>query len=207
MLFRAMIDAMDAWATNGTLPPDNRVPRCDNGTLIDFKTWKSNFPNIPGASSPEGPNELSYFDFGADLETGILPKFPPELRTRNAYKIMVPAVDSDGNDIAGVRAPMVSAPMATYTGWNLRSTGFGEGAQHWFSGSTIPFTFKRAEQQRSGDPRLSVLERYLDGEGYVAAIKSACDILVKDGLMIPEDVERCCENAKSWDRKRSYISE
>ena len=206
MLFRAMIDAMDAWATNGTLPPDSRIPKLGDGTLVDFKTWKSNFPNIPGASIPDGPNELSHFDFGADLETGILPKLPPELITRNAYKIMVPAIDPNGNDIAGVRAPMINAPLATYTGWNVRSTGFGEGAQHWFSGSTIPFAFKRAEQQRSGDSRLSVLERYMDAEGYAAAIKTACDILVKDGLMIEEDVERCCEYAKNWDRKRSKIS-
>ena len=119
---------------------------------------------------------------------------------------MVPAIDPNGNDIAGVRAPMVSAPLATYTGWNVRSIGFGEGAQHWFSGSTIPFAFKRADQQRSGDPRLSVLERYLDANGYAAAIKTACDILVADNLMITEDIVRCCEYAKNWDRKRSQIS-
>jgi hypothetical protein len=44
----------------------------------------------------------------------------------------------------------------------MRSTGFGEGAQHWFSGSMIPFSFKRTEQQRLGNPMLSVLERNLD---------------------------------------------
>ena len=207
MLFRAMLDAMDAWATNGTPPPDSRIPNKSDGTLVDFKTWKSSFPNIQCASLPDGLNELSHFDFGADIETGILPKFPPKLITLNAYTVLVPVVDADGNDLAGVRAPMVSAPLATYTGWNVRSTGFGEGAQHWFSGSMIPFPFKRAEQQRSGDPRLSVLERYLDKAGYANAIKTACDALVADALMLEEDVERCCEYAENWDRKRSRISE
>ena len=29
---------------------------------------------------------------------------------------------------AGVRAPMVQAPLGTYCGWNLRARGFGHGA-------------------------------------------------------------------------------
>ena len=34
-------------------------------------------------------------------------------------------MDRDGNEQAGVRAPMVAAPLATYTGWNLRTRGHG----------------------------------------------------------------------------------
>ena len=29
--------------------------------------------------------------------------------------------DADGNDIAGVRLPDVTVPLATYTGWALRA--------------------------------------------------------------------------------------
>jgi hypothetical protein len=203
MLFRAMLDAMDAWATNDTPPPDNRIPKRSDGTLVDFQTWKSKFPNIPGSSIPDGLNALSHFDYGADPETGVLPKMPPELITENAYTILVPVIDADGNDVAGVRAPMVSAPLATYTGWNVRSVGFGEGAQHWFTGSTIPLAFKPDEQKRSNDPRPSVLERYADKKEYVAAIRKAAEQLVTDGLMIEEDIERCCADAENWDRARS----
>ncbi|MBN8908329.1 MAG: hypothetical protein J0H99_17245, partial [Rhodospirillales bacterium] len=33
-LFRAMLDAMDAWATDGTPPPDSRIPTRASGTLV-----------------------------------------------------------------------------------------------------------------------------------------------------------------------------
>ena len=55
------------------------------------------------------------------------------------YTVLVPSVDRDGNDIPGVRAPMVAAPLGTYTGWNLRARGHGVGAQLRFEGSYIPF--------------------------------------------------------------------
>src|SRR6516164_7965556 len=37
------------------------------------------------------------------------------------YQSYVPKVDSDGNDIAGIRLPELTVPLATYTGWALRS--------------------------------------------------------------------------------------
>ena len=60
-------------------------------------------------------------------------------RRARRYTVLVPAVDRDGNDIPGVRAPMVAAPLGTYTGWNLRARGFGHGMQLRFEGSYIPF--------------------------------------------------------------------
>ena len=107
MLFRSMLDAIDAWATNGILPPESRIPKKIYGTLVDLKRWKSSFPNIQGASLPDVLNELSHYNFGADIETGNLPK----LITLNAYTVLVPIVDADGNDLAGARAPMVSQPL------------------------------------------------------------------------------------------------
>ncbi len=103
----------------------------------------------------------------------------------------MPRVDRDGNDVAGVRAPMVVAPLATYTGWNLRDRGQGYGAMHEFTGSTIPLPETPEEQRATGDPRASVLDRYGNAEGYVAAITKAARDLVAARLMIEEDVARC----------------
>jgi hypothetical protein len=61
---------------------------------------------------------------------------------------------------AGVRAPMVRAPLGTYCGWNLRARGFGHGAMHEFSGSYIPFSETVEERRMTGDPRRSVIELY-----------------------------------------------
>ena len=100
--------------------------------------------------------------------------------------MLVPAVDEDGNEVAGVRAPMVGAPLATYTGWNLRARHHGEGAMHEFTGSTLPFPDSEAERRMTGDPRRSIAARYADQAGYAAAIGAAARALVAARLMLVE---------------------
>jgi hypothetical protein len=200
MLFRAMLDALDAWASSGTLPPASRIPLRANRTLVPYAEWRESFPSIPGAAIPQSANALPLMDFGADFERGILDKEPPEVRDAEGYAILVPAVDADGNDIAGVRAPMVEAPLGTYTGWNLRIRGRGHGAMHIFDGSYIPFPDTPEERMCTGDPRASVLERYADAMEYVHAVERAARQLVEERLMIEEDVERCVAAAADWGR-------
>jgi hypothetical protein len=117
MLFRAMIDAMDRWATSGIAPPDSRIPRRADGTLVPVEEWRRQFPTIPGVATPRAPSALPLLDFGPEAERGIL-KEPPDIVPRGEYVILVPAVDADGNDIAGIRAPMVAAPLGT---WRMSS--------------------------------------------------------------------------------------
>lgn len=202
MLFRAMIDAMDRWASGGTPPPASRIPTRADGTLVDYATWARQFPAISGRMTPHGPTELPLMDFGPRFEQGILDKEPPDLVAGKRYVIGVPAVDADGNDIPGVRAPMVAAPMGTYTGWNPRTANFGHGAQYRFEGSYIPFTDTPQERAEVRDPRPSVLERYPDKDAYVAAITTAAQGLVDQGLMLAEDVARCVDAAADWGRPR-----
>lgn len=204
MLFRALLDAMDAWATAGTLPPPSRVPRRSDGTLVPFEDWRCAFPAIPGVMLPHGPNALPLLDFGEQLDAGLV-REPPVISSNGFYATLVPAVDVDGNDIAGVRAPMVAAPLATYTGWNLRSRGFGHGAMHEFSGSTMAFADTPQERAATGDPRPSVAERYSTVEAYRDAIRAAAERLVADRLMLAEDVERCVAAAAGWDRPRHDV--
>ncbi len=138
---------------------------------------------------------------------GIL-KEPPEIVAGGGYTILVPAVDEDGNDRAGVRAPMVAAPLGTYCGWNLRARGFGHGAMHEFSGSYIPLPETPEERRATGDPRRSILERYPDAEAYVGAITAAARRLVEEGLMLEEDVERAaavCRRLGSPAPRRAII--
>jgi hypothetical protein len=37
------------------------------------------------------------------------------------YRVFVPKIDADGNDIAGIRLPDISVPLATYTGYAYRA--------------------------------------------------------------------------------------
>ena len=200
MFFRAMLDSLDAWASHGTPPPESRIPLRADGTLVPFAQWREKFPAIPGVAIPCAANSLPLMDFGPDFETGILSKEPPDIADAEGYAILVPAVNEDGNDVAGVRAPMVQAPLGTYTGWNLRSRGHGHGAMYLFDGSYLPLTDTAEERTMTGDPRTSVMERYADAGGYVRAIEKAARSLVEEGLMLEEDVQRCVATAADWGR-------
>jgi hypothetical protein len=213
MLFRALVDAMDRWATDGTRPPDSRVPTRADGTLVEYPRWRRQFPAIPGVTPLAEPNALPLLDFGPEADKGILREPPVIVHGRNdpdggpglRYTVLVPSVDQDGNDIPGVRAPMVSAPLGTYTGWNPRARGYGHGAQWKFEGSYIPFPDTPAERAATGDPRLSIMERYPDWHAYVAAITLAARELVVAGLLLEEDVERCAAAAQRWNPARHVI--
>ena len=53
---------------------------------------------------------------------------------------LVPQVDRDGNDIAGIRDPEVAVPLATTTGWNFRDPSVGNPRDiYQLLGSYIPF--------------------------------------------------------------------
>lgn len=204
MLFRGMLDAMDAWASHGTPPPQSRIPTRADDTLVDMAEWRGRFPQIPGICLPSGPNSLPRLDFGEGFSDGLLEE-PPRVIASEGYTVLVPAVDADGNDVAGVRAPMVAAPLATYTGWNLRARRFGNGAMHEFTGSTIPFADSAEERMATNDPRPSISERYPDRSAYVAAIRAAAEQLVADRLMIAEDVERVVAAAANWGAPRHDV--
>jgi hypothetical protein len=206
MLFRAMLDALDRWATDGTPPPDSRMPRRSDGTLITHAQWLERFPTIPGALKSTGPSAMSLLDFGPEAQNGVLTKEPPEVLAKDGYAVLIPAVDSDGNDLGGVRAPMVQAPLATYCGWNVRAAGYGTGANHEFTGSTIPLPVTESERRMTGDPRPSVAERFADVAAYQAAIREAAEALVADGLMLEEDVERAVAKAADWSAPRFSIT-
>ncbi|HKX07744.1 MAG TPA: alpha/beta hydrolase domain-containing protein [Stellaceae bacterium] len=206
MLFRAMLDAMDRWATDGTPPPPSRIPHRADGTLVTAEEWHTQFPRIPGSAVPSGPAALPLLDFGPDFERGILAKEPPDVIAGKSYTVLVPAVDADGNDTGGVRAPMVQAPLATYTGWNLRARGFGHGATHTFVGSTIPFPDTETERRITADPRRSTAERYPNQAAYTAAIAAAARKLVEERLMLEEDIERAIVLAQNWSRPRHDVS-
>jgi hypothetical protein len=205
MLFRAMLDAMDAWASNGIAPPDSRMPLRADGGLVTAEEWRAQFPHLPGVMLPRAPSGLPHVDWGEDFAQGIVAE-PPKVTAGKSYAVLVPAVDSDGNDRAGVRAPMVAAPLATYTGWNIRRRGLGHGAMHEFTGSTLPFPETEVERLQTGDPRPSIMERYGSADAYAAAIRVGAEALVAERLMLEEDVQRCVDAAANWGAPRHAVS-
>jgi hypothetical protein len=175
---RALMVALDAWIANGMLPPASRYPSRADGTLAEPNAAAVGFPGIPGVTYPARINQAAVVDDNV---------IPPVRGA--AYPAFVPKTDADGRDLAGLRLPNLEAPIATHTGWNLRKAGFGEGELCDNIGSMLPFAKTQDERQKTGDPRLSVAERYSNPGDRIAAIERAATKLVAERLLLEEDIK------------------
>jgi hypothetical protein len=98
-------------------------------------------------------------------------------------------VDADGNVRAGIRLPDIAVPLATQAGWNYRDASIGAPDRLAGEiGSYIPFARTKADRDRTGDPRLSIEERYRGRDEYVGKFAASVLDLVKRGYVLPEDV-------------------
>jgi len=96
-----------------------------------------------------------------------------------------------------VSAPSLSrCPFGTYTGWNYFNKNFFEDDQCTLAGSFIPFARTKQERINTGDPRLSIEERYSTKETYVAQFKKAADQLVERRFLLPDDAARLVSEAE-----------
>jgi hypothetical protein len=114
---------------------------------------------------------------------------------------LVPQVDADGNDLAGIRDPEVAVPLATTTGWNFRSPGIGNPGDIFQTlGSYIPFPPTRAIRESTGDPRPSLEERYRGVDDYLQRVRAAAMDLIRDRYMLEEDLGAVLARARRhWD--------
>jgi hypothetical protein len=200
---RALVDALDGWVKKGILPPESRVPRVADGTLISPAKYEALFPAIPGVARTSLVNGHAEYDFGPTMKNnrGFYERERPTLLTEHA--VLVPLPDAIGNDKAGVRHPFIEAPIATLTGWSVRRAEFGEGEICGDNGQTIPLLATKAEREKAGDPRPSLEELYGDHAGYVAKVKAAAELLVKDRLMLAEDIDELVREADARDVLRA----
>jgi hypothetical protein len=198
---RALTIDMDEWVTDGTSPPSNRVPTRTSGTLVPSLPQSGmGFPNIPGVFYNGIMHTGDLFDFGPRFHEGILGVQPPVL-LGTPYPVFVPKTDVDGNDIAGIRLPDISVPLATYTGYAYRAPVTGDPVPMVdgcdASGQRIPFIQTKAERIAAGDPRLSVEERYPDHTMYVNLVSHAAHQLQAERLMLDMDVQSYITAAQS----------
>jgi hypothetical protein len=200
-VLRALLVQLDRWVTWGVEPPASRIPRIADGTLVDLQAYRSSFPAIPGAKPPDAMYVPVRLDFGPRWKDGGIADFVPP-RAGPPYRMLVPAIDADGNEIAGIRLPDIAVPVATYTGWNLRSESVGAaGALGRWNGSYLLFALTAAERAQTADPRLSVAERYASRDVYLARIGETALKLRDEGFLLDEDVVEILKAAAS----RKYL--
>jgi Alpha/beta hydrolase domain len=201
-LWRALITDMDQWVNNGTLPPPSAHPQVSDRTLVALHDLA--FPHIPGVRLPVRPLGAYRLDFGPEWQRGIITSEPPKVGAE--YTVLLPQVDEDGNERSGIQLPELQVPLATYTGWNLRDASLGMPDYTVpFVGSYIPFAKTAEERKHSGDPRLSIAERYVDADKYMRLYREAAERLVKDRFLLPEDVTAVLElGIKEWKYATSH---
>ena len=180
---RALTVALHEWVVDGTEPPPSRFPTVPLGTLVP--PTAVGFPIIPDVTFTGSHNPLRRNNHNT---------FPP--LQGDGYVVLAGRVDLDGNMLAGIRHPDLAVPIGTFTGWNLRREGYAEGAQCAGAGSFIPFAADDAERQESGDPRLSIEERYPTHDAYVSLVTQASDRLVQERLLLQRDADVIVELAE-----------
>jgi hypothetical protein len=195
-ILRVLMIAMDRWVTQDIPPPPSRYPKVEDGTLVRADLNRTRFPRIPGVRFEALYNRQLFLDSGPKLHRGRMDVHPPRQIGNGAYAILVPKVDGDGNDIAGIRLPALQVPLGTYTGWNLQPRGLAENELSGLLGSFIPFARTKAERRETGDPRPSLAERYQHRAAYVQKVSVAARILVEQRYLLPEDAERMIREAK-----------
>ena len=182
----ALFLALDRWLTEGVEPPPSVHPRIAEGTLVPWAEPAAGWRALPGVSYPTVIQQPERVDYGERFERLRRIDFHPPRRTGERYGVRVPALDADNNERGVLRLPRIAAPVATYTGWNLRSPAIGAPTELLdLQGGRIPFPITPAERERTGDPRRAVTERYAGFADYRARYLAAAEPLIAGRYLLP----------------------
>jgi hypothetical protein len=190
---RALLAALDQWVSLGIEPPPSQIPKISDRTLVTLQAFRGAFPAIPGVPTPDSFYNPYRLDPGPRWASeGIADVVPPKPGPR--YVCLVPQVDKDGNEIAGIRLPEITVPLATYTGWSLRSPSFSNTLRR-NAGRVWPLTQTAAERKEKGDPRKSILERYPTKADYMSGVTKSVLNLKRMRFLLDEDAVMILEQA------------
>lgn len=186
----ALFLALDRWVTDGTAPPPSMHPRIADRTLVGWKEDEAGWTALPGVHYPTAIQQPDHLDYGEEFAMKRRIDNQPPVRSGKRYGVRVPALEDDNNEVGVLRMPAVVVPVATYTGWNLRSPAIGAPeAPLGLAGGYIAFPRTKADREASADPRPSVEERYDSFEAYRAQIMRAAEALVAEGYLLDEHLD------------------
>ena len=194
---RALLIELDAWTRGDREPPSSQYPAIAKGELVALEDV--HFPNVRSFPFTTYMPRVWRMNYGPDYSaTRVITIEPPA--TGEPYRVLVPQVNGDGNDVAGIRLPEVAVPLGTYTGWNVTIPQLSE--LRYLSGLVGGFEpFARTKEQRlaNGDSRLSIAERYSGRQDYLDKVRRAADGLVRQRFLRVEDVPAVMQSAeRAW---------
>ena len=180
---RALLVALDEWVARDVEPPESRHGKISDGTLVDRDRIAIVWPETKW-NLPERHRDPLRLDHGPDWYRGIIGVEPPSLGER--YPILLPAVDKDGNEIAGIRLPEVAVPLGTFAGWRLRSETMGAPwAIVGLQGFWLPFP----RASGSSDPRTAIHTRYRDRDDYILKCRESAQDLIAERYLLERDLD------------------
>jgi Alpha/beta hydrolase domain len=190
---RALFVALQDWVVFGTEPPPSVYPKVFDGTLVPSTKAAMGFPTIPGLPFKDGfENTMLDYAWGPNFiyndMSGVIGNEPPPIVQK--IPTLVPKVNADGNEVAGLQTLMDQLPLGTYLGWNIVTSGFNKGRLCAFTGGFVPFAKTTAERIANGDPRPSLEERYPSLAAFSAAATSVVNQLVAQRYLLPADGAR-----------------
>nr|WP_315227154.1 alpha/beta hydrolase domain-containing protein [uncultured Albidiferax sp.] len=185
-LVRALYVNLEGWVKGTAQPLPNAWPTARAGTLAVPTASPASLggPDLSGVAftGVSGTPGLAFNGVYNTLSLNDESVIPSAISSK-FYVVQQPTVDAQGNDVPGVKMPDSSVPLATFTGYSLRKSGFVVGNQYGLNGSQLAFAVTDAQRQ-PGDPRRSVQSLYGSKAGYVAAVNQSVDDLVARGLML-----------------------
>lgn len=194
------------WVMKGVEPPPSQWPKIKDKNLVAATKNAIGFPTLPQlrrtVPEPDFIMPVLDYDWGPKFNavdgSGVASMAPPPIK--QVLPMRAPKVNADGNELGGVPVVLLEAPLGTYLGWNITAGGvrpFHQGQICNYVGGMIPFPKTMAERQATGDPRLSLQERYGDHAGYVKAVTKAVERVQKAGFLLPEDGQRLIQEAEA----------
>lgn len=151
-VIRALVVAMERWVREGAEPPASAWPRIASGELRE-----------PRESEPP-VNTVPRVDYDAA---------PPRI-VGDGWRVLVPEVNAEGNDEAGIALWALRERPGAYLGWNVRKEGLAKGELCFLFGGHRPL--------EGGDRARERFLPDLSGLGRARAMK-------EDGFLLSEDFE------------------
>jgi hypothetical protein len=189
-LMRGLLMALVAWVKDDTAPPASVYPKLADSTLVNWAPEDSGWRALPGIRYPTIIHAPEFVNRGPEFLTKRRTTIQPPLRL-GRYRVRVPAYGEDNNERGCLLLPTVAVPVATLTSWNLRSRSIGAETELLsLAGAYIPFPANREVREQSGDPRLSLSERYASFDDYFAKFQTHVNRLIEDRYVLEEDRPR-----------------